>query len=1337
MNKVNCWNHKLKSLTNLHRTHCQEQWWKSEVGSLVKTVSQELIVKNFVRPNLRHFSYASLVASFLLLSVLYAPNAQAISVPKDGTRTILSGTDCGIATYRFGTTATYAGKALDLLVEVISEDNDYRMGQCIFLNSNVLTVDLRDEDAGDNVAYMDLRITVVEKGTTIPVQVDRLTITGFDLDTNGVTTGPTSTGTDDIYLKTPDGVYISSSSLVQYSEGSFLGGQYQAKLKGRSDANCNDGPGAAVDITCRGGAIYINGSNGPNTVSSITVRLQNDNAYGDPGSDSFAVRRFQLSFEISEFEKLVTNNSDYGDAPNSYGSTGHSVGANIALGYGLVSDHEAAHQASTNADSDDNDGASSVKYDDEDGVRYNGQALNGQTLQAGTTSNLDITTFGTGYLSGWIDLNRDGDFNDAGEKVINDRRITSSTVSTSSAPITIPNSISAGTYYVRFRYTTTTGVAASGYSSSDGEVEDYQITIAPATFSVSGRVWNDADGNLAVNGSEAGTNAGSTNLTVYAVNGSGNVVGKATVSAADGTYSFSGLLAGNYTLRLSNNSSVAIGSPAPAASLPSGWINTGENRNGITETTTPGEIAVTVSTANVINQNFGIEQLPNTDDVNASSQTNPGGTNTIQVPALSGTDPEDGTLGSGKSFKIVTLPTTGTLSYNGSAMTAGQIISNYDPTRLTIDPNDGAITVSFTYAAIDAAGKEDPTPATVTMPFSPNLITCPVGSTATGSGYATGGIGQYLTKNAIYWLDWSCGATTQFNPGDIITKTWTAPNGISVTATLSNITKPLEPYTSGSHVGDRLQNLYNGPTSTGLINRNDAEDPSYKVTFSMTLNGVPIPSDIVTAEAESTDGPNEFASWTTDGDPWQPLEAAPNSSLKTTFSNGGRTIYMDDNPDGGFGVLVALAQNVSNITVNMNAGGKEAIAFGIMIPFDYGDAPATYGSASHYTRRLASGGSQPTTATNVNSLTMATLSYNTPYLGAIGADPETANQPTANADGDKLNGDNDEDAFTTLPTVPASGTYALNNIPVNNTTGRSGTLYAWVDFNKNGVFEASELTSTPVANNATSANLSWTVPSGSTPGTTYVRFRLTTQALADNPGTPAMDERSISVASDGEVEDYQVTIAIVNNPNVLLVKRITAVNNSTTTKNGDDLAVYKDENTNLYDDNTITVTNPNPPTVPADTDKWSDPATFLIGGTNGGNVYPGDELEYTIYFLSAGESTANNVLMCDRVPNNVTFLPTAFNAFGTKATGGLPGSDRGIQWRYNGVEQSLTNVNDGDAARYFPPGADPTQVYPNVNCGGANTNGAIVVNLGDLPNAIAPGSPTNSYGWIRFRGRVK
>jgi uncharacterized repeat protein (TIGR01451 family) len=215
---------------------------------------------------------------------------------------------------------------------------------------------------------------------------------------------------------------------------------------------------------------------------------------------------------------------------------------------------------------------------------------------------------------------------------------------------------------------------------------------------------------------------------------------------------------------------------------------------------------------------------------------------------------------------------------------------------------------------------------------------------------------------------------------------------------------------------------------------------------------------------------------------------------------------------------------------------------------------------------------------------------------------------------------------------------------------------------------------------------------------------------------------------------------ILPKPNVLLVKRITALNKGVTTNGGDNLGVYLDEASNPYDDNTLD--NPAPPQKP-DTQYWPNLNSFLVGGTNGGKVRPGDELEYTIYFLSTGQANARNVLICDYIPSNVTFIPTAFNSFPVKAANGLSTAERGVLRLVNGNTESLTNVNDGDAAQYFPPGVEPASVYPNIDCDGdpsnsvANTNGAIVVNLGDLPFATAPGTPTGSYGWIRFRGLVK
>ncbi|KST62731.1 hypothetical protein [Mastigocoleus testarum] len=214
-----------------------------------------------------------------------------------------------------------------------------------------------------------------------------------------------------------------------------------------------------------------------------------------------------------------------------------------------------------------------------------------------------------------------------------------------------------------------------------------------------------------------------------------------------------------------------------------------------------------------------------------------------------------------------------------------------------------------------------------------------------------------------------------------------------------------------------------------------------------------------------------------------------------------------------------------------------------------------------------------------------------------------------------------------------------------------------------------------------------------------------------------------------------------DNPNVLLVKRITSINSNITSNGGDNLSIYNQDDSDHYDDNVIE--GANPPTQPhKDTDKWpntsgKDSSSFLIGGINGGKVKPGDDIEYTIYFLSTGKNEAKKVLFCDRVPEHTTFIPAAFNSFSTQAPNGSPGVPRGILWQYNDVIESLTNTQDGDAGQYFPPGVEPTTVYPDIDCGGNNSNGAVVVDLGDLPNAIAPGTPTGSYGFVRFGGKVK
>ncbi|MGF1672948.1 MAG: SdrD B-like domain-containing protein [Rivularia sp. (in: cyanobacteria)] len=231
-------------------------------------------------------------------------------------------------------------------------------------------------------------------------------------------------------------------------------------------------------------------------------------------------------------------------------------------------------------------------------------------------------------------------------------------------------------------------------------------------------------------------------------------------------------------------------------------------------------------------------------------------------------------------------------------------------------------------------------------------------------------------------------------------------------------------------------------------------------------------------------------------------------------------------------------------------------------------------------------------------------------------------------------------------------------------------------------------------------------------------------------GTP--NDLAVTV-SGSPITDQNFGFSIPpSNPIVLLIKRITAINQIALTNIIDGVDNGNPESPNYV---------PAPKDADDNHPNWI--SNFLRGEIAGVKVQPNDEIEYTIYFLSAGDTEAKSVLVCDRVPSNVTFIPNSFNNQ-PQATAGLQNSDRGILWFKNGDTQSLTNVKDGDAAQYFPPGVEPSTVYfdPNfprkkvIDCGGSNTNGAVVVNLQNLPNATEPGT-TGSYGFIRFRGKVK
>ncbi|WP_297778123.1 DUF11 domain-containing protein [uncultured Roseovarius sp.] len=165
--------------------------------------------------------------------------------------------------------------------------------------------------------------------------------------------------------------------------------------------------------------------------------------------------------------------------------------------------------------------------------------------------------------------------------------------------------------------------------------------------------------------------------------------------------------------------------------------------------------------------------------------------------------------------------------------------------------------------------------------------------------------------------------------------------------------------------------------------------------------------------------------------------------------------------------------------------------------FDFGDAPVTYLAPSH-----------------------ALVSAPTIYLGNAASDAEAFTQSDATATGDDLAGTDDEDAVA-LPLL-TQGTIVTVTVDVAG----DGYLQAWMDFNGNGLFDASsvERLATDLRDDGTGDDIAAgdgeiqirvAVPDDATTSLTFGRFRWASQSGL-GVSQPTLD---------GEVEDYSFVIA--------------------------------------------------------------------------------------------------------------------------------------------------------------------------------------------------------------------
>ncbi len=309
---------------------------------------------------------------------------------------------------------------------------------------------------------------------------------------------------------------------------------------------------------------------------------------------------------------------------------------------------------------------------------------------------------------------------------------------------------------------------------------------------------------------------------------------------------------------------------------------------------------------------------------------------------------------------------------------------------------------------------------------------------------------------------------------------------------------------------------------------------------------------------------------------------------------------------------------------------------------------------------------------------------------------------------------NNNDGTYTIPytlTLANLGNVAINNLQVtDNLAATFGTVPFSIEA---GSISSPTLTVNTSFNGNTNQNLLAGADSLAigataqinfnvriTPGGNLGPFNNTATGTGTSPGGTTVTD----ISTDGNNPDpdgdgnpgnnsVATSIRIQGIPNLRLVKRVTQINQTPLTGVVDD------------------------PTDPNDNaSSW--PANYLQGQVDVPGILPGDVVEYTIYFMSDGTVTANDVRICDRIPENQTFVSDGFTAVSGSA----------VQFGTSTLTP-LTNANDSDSGTFFPVG---TTIDVNL-CSGSNTNGALIWNLGNIPSNTNP----INYGFVRFRAKVK
>ena len=857
------------------------------------------------------------------------------------------------------------------------------------------------------------------------------------------------------------------------------------------------------DLNENAAAFSENGIDDPdpaaNGINSLAVTLDYDDEPTNDGDGSysnltldFGFLRYDygdlpdtgVGFGVGDYQTLLRNGSgarhilDLDESGN-----GTYLGAGVDAELDGQPDVSAGSVAATG---DDNSVAPNT--DDEDGITFLTPIVPGEPF------NIEITAHtadgADGYLNAWIDFDGDGEL-EAGERIASDRPITNGTNTyTFVAHGLTTDPPFAETLYSRFRFTRNTGEATSPTGiAPNGEVEDYVL------MSLGDLIWRDngAGGGTPDDGIKHADEEGIPGVVVELRHPDGTPVTDAdgeTIRAttdSNGRYLFTGLVPDSdlstpdideYVVHVLKDNFDNVGDPLYRHFSSSDTTDSG---NVDPDTDADDEDTDENGVDDTEPQNNGISSLPITLAYGTEPHSNGYSNRTLDFGFVAydlGDLPDS------------SLPAPDTNSYPTQLADNGaRHVIDVDASGAGTFLGDRVDAEDDGQPSVDADG-DDNAPSGEPDDEDGIVFTSPIMPgqpfTIDIKAQTPNGANGYLNM----WIDFDGSGTLDndelLSPDRAITAdgnfnsyTFTAPSlGVDVpfadtlysrfrfTNNSGEVTLPTGRASNGEvedYVLLSLGNLVwhdNGAGADGVANdgkKQSGESGIENVTVELYLStqtpGVDTP--IATTETDANGNylftgltPDDYrvhipaGEFGTTGDLYQYFSTTDRIGFENPNNN-----FDDDRDENGIGdeTDTPNADGVSSGIVSLGYGSEPqgsgyanlTVDFGFL-QYDFGDAPDSYGTT------LTPAGFPEGGARHV-------IDGET-YLGSV-PDAETSGTDSVDADGDDANGttpDDEDGVVFSTPIMPDTP------FTVDVTAPNGGYLYAWIDYNGNGTFDADE-----------------------------------------------------------------------------------------------------------------------------------------------------------------------------------------------------------------------------------------------------------------------------------------